>query len=61
MINFEKYKEIKFGERTFCKICNEKSLEPIIDLPDFPLTEIYVDTKISEKIGVVDQAFQFCD
>jgi hypothetical protein len=41
-------------------IC-EKSIEaPLIEMPDFPLTEIYVDRKIEEKLGFVDQSFQFC-
>ncbi len=41
-------------------ICGTKSGEPVLKLPDFPLTEIYIDKKISQKIGFVDQIFHLC-
>ncbi len=60
MINLNKFREIHFKQRTHCMVCGTKSSKPVIDLPAFPLTEIYVDKKVSEKIGFVDQAFHVC-
>ena len=34
---------------------------PIIELPEFPLTEVYVDKKVEQKLGFVDQAFHYCN
>lgn len=60
MIDLNKFKKIQFKKRTNCMICGTAALEPIISLPYFPLTEIYVNEKISEKLGFVDQAFHLC-
>lgn len=60
VINLDKFRDIHFKRRTECVVCGAKSTEPVIDLPGFPLTEIYVDKKMSEKIGFVDQAFHVC-
>lgn len=59
-MDYNKYKNIKFQKRTHCVIC-ETMFEPaIIDLPDFPITEVYCNEKPKEKIGFCDQAFHFC-
>ena len=59
-MNLDKFRNINYEHRESCMIC-EKSIEaPLIEMPDFPLTEIYVDRKIEEKLGFVDQSFQFC-
>jgi len=41
-------------------VCGTKAAAPVIGLPAFPLTEIYVEQKVTEKLGFVDQAFHLC-
>jgi len=60
-MDIEKYKKIPFRKRTHCVVCNAKASEAVFELPDFPLTEIYVDKNISQKVGFVDQAFHLCN
>jgi hypothetical protein len=60
-VDIDKYRNIPFTRRTCCVVCGSKLGQPVIDLPDFPMTEIYSDTKVKEKIGFVDQAFHFCE
>jgi cyclopropane-fatty-acyl-phospholipid synthase len=56
----DKFKKIAFKKRTRCMICNSLNSDPVISLPNFPLTEIYVQNKVTEKLGFVDQEFCFC-
>jgi cyclopropane-fatty-acyl-phospholipid synthase len=60
-IDLAKFRDIPFIKRTHCVLCGEKFAEPVISFPDFPLTEIYVAEKATEKLAVVDQAFCLCD
>jgi len=60
-MNTDKYRDIPFTKRELCAICERSLVEPIIKYPSFPLTEIYVDHKISEKLGFIDQALHYCD
>lgn len=60
MREFKKFKSISFKKRTKCMVCGIKLDEPIIVFPDFPLTEIYVNEKVTEKVGFVDQSFCLC-
>lgn len=60
MIDLNKFRNITFKTRTKCVICDADYSKPIIELPNFPLTEIYTDEKITEKIGFLNQAFHFC-
>lgn len=61
-----KLKEIKnfvnipFKRRKSCLICTDEAGESLINWPDFPMTEIYIDRRIKEKAGFVDQSFYFC-
>ena len=41
-------------------ICEAPSSEPVFSMPEFPLTEIFVREKMQEKLGIVDQSFNFC-
>ncbi len=59
-MNIEKLKNVPFEKRTHCVICGQKLGEPVIELPDFPLTEIYTRRRIEEKVGFADQSFHFC-
>jgi cyclopropane-fatty-acyl-phospholipid synthase len=59
-MNIEKLKNIHYEKRTHCVVCGEKTGEPLIELPDFPMTEIYSRDKVTEKVGFVDQSFHFC-
>lgn len=60
MLELDKFRKIDVKKREFCIICGFRSSIPVIKLPCFPLTEIYVDYKVDEKIGCVDQEFHFC-
>ena len=57
---YDKFDQIRFNRRTNCTICGTKHGAPVIKLPEFPLTEIYVTEEVSEKIGYVDQEFHLC-
>lgn len=59
-MNIEKLKNIQYEKRTHCVVCGEKTGKPLIELPDFPMTEIYSCDKVTEKVGFVDQSFHFC-
>ena len=61
MREIDKFKSVSFTKRTECMVCGIKLDKPIIVLPDFPLTEIYVNEKVNEKVGFVDQSFCLCE
>ena len=46
-INIEKFKNIKFEKRNSCMICGKKMTDPVIELPDFPMTEIARESNVS--------------
>lgn len=58
---YKQFRDIAFSKRTACVICEKPFSEPLIDLPDFPLTEIYIPERVTEKLGYVDQKFYFCE
>ncbi len=60
MVNIDKFRNISFKKRTHCMVCGAKSSLLLIDLPRFPLTEIYVKKPVTESLGFVDQEFCFC-
>jgi hypothetical protein len=59
-IDVEKYRDITFVQRKCCEICNTSFDNPIIKLPDFPMTEIYTRNRVTGKAGICDQAFYLC-
>lgn len=59
-MNVADYRNIPYEKRDLCMICEKRVLDPLIEMPDFPLTEVYVKTRSQEKLGHVDQVFQFC-
>ncbi len=59
-MNYEKFRNIQYEKREHCLICGKKSGTPLIELPKFPMTEIYTREKIKEKLGVLDQSFHLC-
>ncbi len=60
MMDLEQFDKIAFTVRTHCVICDSKFSDAVINLPQFPLTEIYVEEKITRKLGYVDQKFHLC-
>lgn len=42
-------------------MCGQPSSKPVFELPDFPMTEIYVKDIVKERLGFVDQSFHMCD
>lgn len=59
-MDFEKFRNIAFEGRTSCMVCGEKMGPPVIELPDFPMTEVYTRQKIEERLGFLDQSFHLC-
>jgi len=59
-IDLNKFRDIKYDRRTECQICGQPSDEPLFDLPGLPMTEIYVNSKVEERLGFVDQSFNLC-
>ena len=60
-IDINKYKKIPYQQRTKCMVCDNKLMGHLIDLPDFPMTEIYTDELVKEKVAFADQGFQYCE
>lgn len=56
----QRYRLVSHRRHTRCRICARHLPEPVIFLPDFPMTEIYVRSKQSQKLAVLDQGFCFC-
>lgn len=54
------FKNIRFKKRDRCVICGKRYGLPVINIPKFPLTEIYIDRRINDKLGFVDQEFHLC-
>lgn len=52
--------EVKVEHREYCAICGQKVL-PIINLPDFPLTDSYTFNPISNPLMGVDQQLLYCE
>ena len=59
-MDIEKYRNISFEYRKNCMICGKETSNPIIQMPEFPLTEVYINEKPDKKLGYVDQVFHFC-
>ena len=59
-MNIEKFKNITTQKRTHCVICGKKMDVAVIELPHFPITEIYSKKLVEENVGFVDQSFHFC-
>ncbi|MFC1767472.1 methyltransferase domain-containing protein [Candidatus Margulisiibacteriota bacterium] len=57
----EDYRDISYKKRDNCLVCGTKHSRPIFKMSKFPLTEIYVEKKVTEKIGFIDQEFHLCD
>jgi len=53
-------KKIIFKTRNNCAICETALTSSLIDLPHFPLTELYTKTKPQKQSGFVDQKFHLC-
>lgn len=58
--DLDQFRNIVFTSRTRCVICGFPMESALIDLPRFPVTEIYVPEKITGDLGFVDQKFHFC-
>lgn len=59
-IDLNKFRKIRFDRRTSCRVCGRLSEDALFILPEFPMTEIYVKTKVKERLGFVDQSFHIC-
>lgn len=54
------FKNISSEKRTECAVCRQELDAPLIELPHFPITDIYIKQRVAEKIGYVDQNFHLC-
>lgn len=61
VLDLDRFKSIPITRRDRCVVCETKMSDAVLELPDFPLTEIYVDKKPTEKLGFVDQEFCLCE
>ena len=59
-MNIERYRTIPFTLRNRCLACDAAADSPLISLPRFPITEVYVPQKPTEVLGHVDQSFHLC-
>lgn len=59
-VDIDKLRNIPYSKRGECVVCGNKLSPPLIDLPAFPLTEIFTAEIIRDKIGFMDQHFHFC-
>ncbi|MFC1559509.1 methyltransferase domain-containing protein [Candidatus Margulisiibacteriota bacterium] len=59
-MNIDIFKNISLKKRNNCLVCGTKHSSPVFKMPKFPLTEIYVEQKVSEKLGFIDQEFHLC-
>jgi hypothetical protein len=59
-IDLSKFKSIKFTRRTKCVVCSEPLEKPLFELPDFPMSEIYVRRKVKKGLGLVEMSFHLC-
>ena len=60
-MSIDNFKNISFKQRSHCMVCSKPLESPLLNLPNFPLTEIYTQKKLEEKIGFLDQFFHVCD
>jgi len=60
-MKFDDFKAIGFKKRNCCVICGRRYGRPVINFPKFPLTEIYVDKRVDDSLGFVDQEFYLCE
>ena len=56
-----RFKQIKYRQRKICAVCDKNLGKPLLDLPKFPITEIYIDHKPNKRLGFIDQVFYFCE
>lgn len=55
------YRQVPYVRHTCCRICDAPLPKPVIKLPRFPLSEIYVPRKPAEPVGFLDQAICLCE
>jgi len=60
-MNLNIFKNIPFEKRTKCAVCQKELGNPLIELPSYPLTEIYIEEKVKDPLALVDQNFQICE
>ncbi len=56
----DKYNHVYFTVRNNCVLCSTPLNDALIELPDFPLTEIYIPFKNTIGTGYLDQEFHVC-
>lgn len=61
MMDLSVYKNIPYTRRENCMVCGSPLSSALIDFPEMPMTEIYVDSIQKDKLGVLDQSLFFCD
>ena len=54
------FSDIHYKIREYCAVCSSRLDEPIIELPNFPLTGIYTKERVEKKVGCADQKFHLC-
>ncbi len=60
MVDIDIFKNMSLEIATNCSVCGRSLGKPLIELPHFPITDIYVEQQVMEKVGYVDQNFHIC-
>jgi len=55
------FTNISSEKRTECTVCHRELDKPLIELPHFPITDIFVKQRMETKVGYVDQNFHLCE
>ena len=59
-MNIDIFKNIPVKQRASCAVCGKKLSSPLIDLPEFPITEILTPSRPKAPTGFVNQEFHYC-
>jgi hypothetical protein len=57
----ERYQKVPHKKHRACRICAAPLGAATIDLPKFPMTEIYVPRAQTRPLAILDQSFCFCE
>jgi hypothetical protein len=54
------FARMPFTRRACCVVCERRNSAALLDMPKFPITEIYTTQRCSKKLGLLDQEFFIC-
>jgi len=54
------FRKVSFTQRPSCMVCGKRSGAAMLEMKNFPMTEIYTREVCKQKLGVLDQGFFVC-